>query len=134
MKSIEAIIERASDGTFSVYCKDEMFNGMGDTPELAKQNMLEQMQFFKETSKEDGYEYPAFLDSEFEVIYKFYTQSLLEYYSGVITPSALERLTGINKKQLWSYLHGRTKPQRTQVDKIEKALHTLGNELSSISL
>jgi len=134
MKSIEAIIERASDGTFSVYCKDEMFNGMGDTPELAKQNMLEQMQFFKETSKEDGYENPAFLDSEFEVIYKFDTQSLLEYYSGVITPSALERLTGINKKQLWSYLHGRTKPQRTQVDKIEKALHTLDNELSSISL
>jgi len=134
MKSIEAIIERASDGTFSVYCKDEMFNGMGDTPELAKQNMLEQMQFFKETSKEDGYENLAFLDSEFEVIYKFDTQSLLEYYSGVITPSALERLTGINKKQLWSYLHGRTKPQRTQVDKIEKALHTLGNELSSISL
>jgi len=73
MKSIEAIIERASDGTFSVYCKDEMFNGMGDTPELAKQNMLEQMQFFKETSKEDGYEYPSFLNSEFEVVYTFNT-------------------------------------------------------------
>ena len=73
MKSIEAIIERASDGTFSVYCKDEMFNGMGDTPELAKQNMLEQMQFFKETSKEDGYEYPSLLDLEFEVVYTFNT-------------------------------------------------------------
>lgn len=70
MKSIEAIIERASDGTYSVYCKDEMFNGMGDTPELAKQNMIEQMQFFKETSKEDGYIYPSFLDSEFEIIYR----------------------------------------------------------------
>ena len=46
---------------------------MGDTPELAKQNMLEQMQFFKETSKEDGYEYPSFLDSEFEVVYTFNT-------------------------------------------------------------
>ena len=73
MKSIEAIIERASDGTFSVYCKDEMFTGMGDTPELAKQNMIEHMQFFKETSKEDGYEYPTFLDSEFEVVYPFET-------------------------------------------------------------
>jgi predicted RNase H-like HicB family nuclease len=51
MKSIEAIIERASDGTYSVYCKDEMFTGMGDTPELAKQNMMEQMQFFKEIVK-----------------------------------------------------------------------------------
>lgn len=74
MKSIEAIIERANDGIYSVYCKDEMFNGMGDTPELAKQNMIEQMQFFKETSKEDGYEYPSFLDTEFEVIYKYHIQ------------------------------------------------------------
>jgi len=134
MKSIEAIIERASDGTYSVYCKDEMFNGMGDTPELAKQNMVEQIKFFKETSIEDNYKYPFFLDAEYEIKYKFDTQSLLEYYSGVITPAALERLTGINKKQLWSYLHGRSKPRRTQVDKIEKALHALGNELSSISL
>lgn len=70
MISIEAIIERASDGTYSVYCKDEMFNGMGDTPELAKQNMIEQMQFFKETSKEDRYKYPSFLDSEFKIIYR----------------------------------------------------------------
>ena len=73
-----------------------MFNGMGDTPELAKQNMIEQIKFFKETSIEDNYKYPTFLDVEYEIIYKFNTQSILEYYSGVITPAALERLTGIN--------------------------------------
>jgi len=78
MKSIEAIIERASDGTYSVYCKVEMFNGMGDTLELAKQNMIEQIEFFKETSKKDEYIYPSFLDSGYEIIYKFDTQSLLE--------------------------------------------------------
>ena len=73
MISIEAIIERASNGTYSVYCKNEMFTGMGDTPEMAKQNMIEQMQFFKETSKEDNFKYPSFLDSEYEIIYKFDT-------------------------------------------------------------
>jgi len=26
---IQARVERASDGTFSVYCIDEMFHGMG---------------------------------------------------------------------------------------------------------
>jgi len=134
MKTIEAIIERASDGTYSVFCKDEMFTGMGETPDLAKQNMLEQMSFYKETCIEDSHEYPTFLDQEFEIVYKFDTQSLLKYYSGVITPAALERLSGINRKQLWSYLHGRSKPRKTQVDKIEKALHNLGDELSSISL
>ena len=46
MKTIEATIERALDGTFSVYCIKEMFSGMGDTAELAKKDMLEQMIFF----------------------------------------------------------------------------------------
>ena len=31
MKHIPAVIERASDGTYSVYCKNEIFSGMGDT-------------------------------------------------------------------------------------------------------
>jgi len=40
MKTIEAIIERASDGTFSVYCTKEIFNRMGATAELAKKICL----------------------------------------------------------------------------------------------
>ena len=134
MKTIEAIIERAKDGTFSVYCTDEMFSGMGDTVESAKQNMIEQMQFFKETAAEDGHEYPSFLDEEYEIVYKFDAQSLLEYYAGIITPAALSKLSGINRKQLWSYMHGRSKPRKQQVDKIQSALHNLGKELTSISL
>jgi predicted RNase H-like HicB family nuclease len=134
MKTIGAIIERANDGTFSVYCKDEMFTGMGDSVEAAKQNMIEQMQFFKETSAEDGHEYPDFLDEDYEIVYKFDTQSLLEYYAGIITLAALERLTGINRKQLWSYMHGNSKPRKQQVDKIQNALHNLGKELTAISL
>jgi len=134
MKTIEAIIERAPDGTYSVYCKDEMFSGMGDSPESAKQNMKEQILFHKETCFALGREYPVYLDEDFDFIYKFDTQSMLAYYSGVITPSALERLSGINRKQLWSYMHGHSKPRQNQVDKIEKALHLLGKELSSLTL
>jgi predicted RNase H-like HicB family nuclease len=134
MKAIEAIIERAKDGTYSVYCVNEMFSGMGDTVEDATNNMQEQMQFFKETAAEDKHEYPAFLDEEFDVVYKFDAQSLLEYYAGIITPAALERLSGINRKQLWSYMHGHSKPRKQQVNKIQDALHNLGKELTSISL
>jgi hypothetical protein len=46
----------------------------------------------------------------------------------------MERITGINRKQLWSYLHRRYKPRKAQVAKIENALHTLGAELLSVSL
>jgi predicted RNase H-like HicB family nuclease len=134
MKQIEAVIERASDGTYSVYCKEEMFAGMGATSEDAKNNMMEQMWFYKQTAIKDGFEYPAFLDDEFEVVYKFETKSLLEYYSGILSLSGIEKITGIHQKQLWSYLHTNTIPRRKQVEKIEYGLHTLGKELSSISL
>jgi predicted RNase H-like HicB family nuclease len=134
MKIIEAIIERAKDGTFSVYCSTEMFSGMGNTAESAKTNLRQQMEFFKKTAIDDGFSYPDFLDDAFEIVYKFDTESLLEYYSGILSLSGLEKITGIHQKQLWNYLHGKSKPRKAQVEKIEKGLHSLGSELISISL
>jgi predicted RNase H-like HicB family nuclease len=134
MKQIQAIIERANDGTYSVYCKDEMFSGMGHTSEEAQNNMLEQMQFYKQTAIKDGFEYPAFLDDKFEVVYKFDTKSLLEYYFGILSLSGMEKITGIHQKQLWKYLHADSIPRKKQIEKIEHGLHRLGKELSSISL
>jgi hypothetical protein len=134
MKKVEAIIERSTDGSCTIYCENEMFSGVGKSPEEAKTDMLFQMNFYKETAIEKGFSYPYWLNEEFEVVYKFDTESLLQYYAGIITPSALERLSGIHQKQLWNYLHGRSKPRKQQVDKIEKALHDLGSELMSIAL
>jgi predicted RNase H-like HicB family nuclease len=134
MTKIEAIIERSKDGTFSVYCSTEMFNGMGNTAEAAKTDMRQQMDFFKKTAIEDGFSYPDFLDEEFEIVYKFDTESLLEYYSGILSLSGLEKITGIHQKQLWNYLHGKSKPRKAQIEKIEKGLHLLGSELIAISL
>ena len=134
MKTIEAIIERAKDGTFSVYCITEMFTGMGNTAEAAKLDMRQQMDFFKKTAIEDNFSYPGFLDEDFEIVYKFDTESLLEYYSGILSLSGLEKITGIHQKQLWNYLHRKSKPRKAQIEKIEKGLHTLGSELIAISL
>lgn len=133
MKTIKAIIEKNPDGWYSVYCVDEMFFGMGETIQAAKEEMLEGMRLLVEVCKEDGGEYPAWLDGEYEIVYKFDTQSLLEYYAGIITPAALSRMTGINAKQIWNYTNG-VKPREKQVRKIEAALHDLGQELMTISL
>lgn len=134
MTKVEAIVERAGDGTYSVYCTNEMFSGMGDTVEEAQADMLGQMNFFKETATADGHPYPAFLDDDFEVVYKFDTKSLLEYYSGILSLSGLEKITGIHQKQLWKYLHGQANPRRAQIEKIETGLHRFGKELMSTSL
>lgn len=134
MKKIEAKIERSADGTYSVYCLQEKFSGMGDTAEEAKKEMIEQMLFFKKTAQEIGFSYPDFLDNEFEVVFKFDPDSLLEYYAGILSLAGLEKVTGIHQKQLWSYLHRKSKPRKSQIEKIEKGLHALGSELMSISL
>ncbi len=134
MKKINAIIERAGDGTFSVFCKDYFFSGMGETAEKAKEDLVSQMNFFKETANEQGFKYPDFLDNEFEIVYEFDAKSLLEYYSGILTLAGLEKITGIHQKQLWTYMHTNTKPREKQLRKIEYGLHKLGSELCSISM
>ena len=102
MTIIEAIIERAADGTYSIFCTNAMFSGMGDTVEEAKASLKEQMAFFKETAKAGGYHYPAFLDGEFTAQYKVDVISLMRYYveKGILTLSCMEKITGINQKQL----------------------------------
>lgn len=134
MKKVKAIISRASDGFYGAHCVNEMFSGGGNTPREAKEDMIEQMKFYKETAIEEGFEYPGFLDGDFELEYEFDTQSLLEYYSGILSLSGLERITGIHQKQLWAYLNNKSKPRRKQVERIEKGLHELGKELAAISL
>ncbi len=133
MKRIKAVIEIAKDGGYSVYCTDYPFGGMGATPDEAKQDMLAGIDLLKRTCKEEGLEYPEILDEDFEIEYKFDVQSFMEYYAGIITPAALGRISGINPKQIWNYMHGVSRPRRAQVDKIENALHKLGSELMNVS-
>ena len=59
MVKIDAEIGVASDGTWGVYCKEQPFTGAGDTPQEDKDDMMEQMQFYKKTMKGLGMKYPA---------------------------------------------------------------------------
>ena len=107
---IEAVIERATDGTFNVYCSKEIFSGAGDTIEEAKADMMQQIKFYKETAIAEGFKYPAFLDGEYSFSYKIDVVSLMQYYvnSGILSLAGLEKLTGINQKQLWGYINQAT--------------------------
>lgn len=133
MKTLYATIEKTPDG-FDVFTENDKFSGVGDTAELAKADMMQQIEIYKKACKENNLEYPAYLDGDFEIRYKFDVQSLLQYYNTVFTNAALERITGINQKQLWKYANGVSKPRITQIKKIEQSLHRLGEELTSIAL
>ena len=133
MITIDAILERAADGTYTVYCKNEIFSGAGDTIAAAKADMLRQMTFYKETAIATGFKYPSFLDGEFEIRYTVDAASLVKYYvgAGIFSLAGLQKVTGINQKQLWSYMNG-TKPQKAQATRIVNGFHNLSDDLKTI--
>ena len=98
-----------------------------------KKEVREGIDFHIAGLKEDGDTIPEIFTKEYKLIYKWNIESLLWYYKGVLTLSALERITGINQTQLGHYAAGRSIPRKKQVEKIEQSLHHLGEELRSIS-
>lgn len=104
-----------------------------DTFEELKKEVVDGIKFHVDGLREEGYPIPEPFDSDYELTYKWDVESLLDYYKGVLTLSALERITGINQNQLGHYAAGRSKPRKPQIEKIENALHELGKELCTIS-
>ena len=133
MEKISAISERAKDGTYCVFCEKEIFSGAGTTIDEAKQDMKDQMKFYKQTAIKEGFKYPAFLDGEYEFTYSIDSVSLLKYYvgAGILSLAGLEKISGINQKQLWSYMHG-TKPRKAQARRLDSGFRTLCKDLNSI--
>ena len=67
-----------------------------------------------------------------KIEYHFDVISLLNYFKGILTNAAFERLTGINQLQMSHYANGLKKPRKAQRQKIEKALHQLGEDLRKL--
>jgi predicted RNase H-like HicB family nuclease len=106
----------------------------GKTFEEMKKNMEESVEMHLETSREFGDKISSVFDADFELVYKFDATSLLQHYRGIFTNAALERITGINQRQLQRYASGESKPRAAQVKKISNALHSIGRELLVVEL
>lgn len=104
----------------------------GKTFEELKRNMREAVEFHLETSREYGDEISDRFSGDYELVFRFDTQSLLQHYRGIFTNAALQRLTGINQRQLQHYASGASRPRREQEKRIETALHHLGEELLAV--
>jgi len=106
----------------------------GNTPQEIRKNIKEAIRFHVEESIADGDYIPDKFKEDFELIYKFDASSLLAYYKGIFTNSALQRLTGINQKQIAHYASKHRNPRPAQTEKLKNGLHQLGRELLSIDL
>ena len=134
MVTLHAVIEKA-EHNYGAYVEEiDGVGGIGDTLDKVKIDLEQGLIVLKEVCVEDGYPVPKELQGEYRIVFRLDTQSFLQMYCKIFTKSALERMTGINQKQLWHYAKGLSKPRPAQVAKIEKALHQLGEELLSLEL
>ena len=131
---LTAIIESA-EKNYSAYL--EGLDGIvatGNTLDAIKNNLLDAIKEFIDSCNIADIPVPEELKGDFSIEFKMDVKSLLNVYSGIFTKAGMERLTGINQKQLWHYAKGRSVPRRSQVKKIEDAIHRLGRELQSVYL
>lgn len=131
MKIIKIVIEKNDDGFWGYAETEEAITGGGDTVAECKKDILNSIETMKMF---DAKNRPAFLNKPYKLEYRFDVQSLLNYYNGIFTNAALERMTGINQRQIYHYANGIKKPRPAQKKKIESALHSLGQELIAVEL
>ncbi len=134
MKPVVVIIER-TENNYSAYLEgiDGIF-AVGKSVDEIKKGIIDSIEALKEECKEFGGEIPEELKGDYYLIFKMDVRSFLDFYSNLFTKAGLERITGINQKQLWHYASGMRNPRPEQSLKLEKALHKLGEELLSINL
>lgn len=120
----------ASSNHFGAYAENcPGIYGAGDTVQEAKASVLEGLRLFIEHNQG---QLPDILRGEYEIEYCFDIPSFLNYYSGIFTKPALERITGINQKQLFHYASGLRKPSGKTIRKIDQALHRFTDELNQV--
>jgi len=129
MKKIKIIIERSKDAFWAYAENVAGINGVGDSVEEAKQSIAACIEIQKELGN-----FPKSLGDDYMLIFKFDAESLFEYYKGIFTNAAFERITGISQSQISHYATGLKKPRPAQYKKIETALHKLGSELMAVEL
>ncbi|MDO5460881.1 MAG: DNA-binding protein [Bacteroidales bacterium] len=132
MKKIIIVIERSAD-LFDAYSDNcDGIYGAGDTLEECKADIETSIRQIKEKLPIE--QWPEELKGEYELEYKLDTQSFLEYFSQYISLAGMERITGVNQKQLSNYLNRRSKPRKPQIERISKGLRRFASELLSITL
>ena len=132
MRKVNAVIERASDGRYSIYMDaddlDYMVTGTGDSAKEAIKVFNGGYDDIKRVYADEGRE---FEEVEFSFVYD--TASFLSCFQKSFTLAGLEHITGIAQGQLSHYANGRRKPSRQTVEKMQDALHSFGEELAHIS-
>lgn len=129
-KQVKVFIEKSSFG-YSAYMDDTPLSynviGEGRTVEDTIADFNKSYEGMREYYKQHGKPFE-------EIVYEFYydTASFLQEYSKAFSLAGLERITGVNQTQLGHYLHGRRKPTKKTIDKIQRGVQEFARNLTAV--
>ena len=135
MKTVDVIVGRINEGEYVysvVMDAPEVpfgLNGTGRTVDEAKADFMEAYNEIKTIMEEDGDQY-----EELSFNYKYDFPSFLNYYAHILSLAGLEKISGINQRQLSHYINGTSKPRKATVERFSKKLRSFAEDLCSIDV
>ncbi len=136
MKKVTAVIEKSSEGLYSVYAnglKQVALNGQGDSVEEAIEDMSSALDEIIDLYMEERMQLPDELLEDIEFEYKYDIPSLFNFFD-MINVSAFSKQIGINPSLMRQYKNGIAFASRKQVEKIRTGIKNLGLQLNGVEL
>lgn len=128
---VTAIIERGQDGRYSVYIEQKKYPygiiGTGASVKEAKEDFEAGYKEMKQYVESLGDRF-----EEAELSFKYDIPSFLQDFAFAFSLAGLERITGVNQKQLGHYISGYRKPSGKTVRKIEEGIHAFSAQLAAV--
>jgi len=130
MKTVKVYIEKSEYG-YSAYMDDTVLDysciGEGKTVE---ETIKDFNAAYGEMKNHYAKECKAFEEVSFEFYYD--AASFLQEYAPSFSLAGLERITGVSQTTLGHYLHGRRKPSRKTIQKIEAGVNNFAKQLAAL--
>lgn len=130
MKEVRVFIEKSEFG-YSAYMEDAGLDygliGEGKTVEDTIDDFNKSYSDMRKYYQRHGKTF-----EEIQYVFYYDTASFLEEFSKAFTLAGLQRITGVNQTQLGHYLHGRSKPSKKTIEKIQQGVHAFARELTAV--
>ena len=105
----------------------------GRTLDEVKTNLVEALQFHLEGMKEDSLPIPEEYVTPWEIDWHLTTRALLHYTEGLVSRSAIAKITGINQQQLSHYASGYRKPRPSMSLRIREGVRKIAQALVAVT-
>ncbi len=132
---ILAVVEKGSDGLFSVYSNDHFgnsfFGGFGDSVDKAKEDFITSIKEALEEAKAEGHDVVSF--EEINIEYRYDIPSFFNFFD-FINVSKFAKYAGVNESKMRAYKSGIAYPGEKTTSKIFQAIKRLGRDFIAATL